>query len=68
MCVSARLKSAALIPLPANNSSRDKPSALKASSTNETALRVVRWEWSMLGSSVEVLEPSNLCAGLWATP
>src|SRR5471032_2647270 len=47
MRVSARLRSAALMPLPASSASLDRPSALKVFSTRETALSVVRWEWSM---------------------
>lgn len=52
------------MPLPASRVSLGRPWALKVSSTRETALRVVRWEWSMLDSGVGVPEPSNLCAGL----
>ncbi|MNP75664.1 hypothetical protein D3C76_1727600 [compost metagenome] len=44
MRVSARLRSAALMPLPASNASLDSPWFLKVLSTRETALRVVRWE------------------------
>ena len=43
-----RLRSAALMPLPANNASLGKPSFLSALSTRDTALSVVRWECSMI--------------------
>ena len=42
MRVSARLKSAAQMPLPASKASLGSPWALKVSSTSDTALRVVR--------------------------